>query len=36
MALQEEPPSTAIYWSVDGKQLVVASVRNLDSMANTC
>ncbi|KAI5450341.1 hypothetical protein NCC49_003124 [Naganishia albida] len=25
MVLQEEPPLTAIYWSADGKQLVVAS-----------
>ncbi|GHJ89655.1 hypothetical protein NliqN6_6057 [Naganishia liquefaciens] len=30
MALQEETPSTAIYWSVDGKQLVVASPGQLE------
>ncbi|KAJ9099961.1 hypothetical protein QFC21_003969 [Naganishia friedmannii] len=30
MALQEEPPSTAVYWSADGKQLVVASPGQLE------
>ncbi|KAJ9091590.1 hypothetical protein QFC19_009046 [Naganishia cerealis] len=30
MALQEEPPTTAVYWSADGRQLVVASPSQLE------